>query len=279
MFFVKKIVFFVLSAIVMSSCHNKLPVDSNSHIINRIDSMSFTDTVYEVTFNAEDIIQDTISIRYIKENDSGQVVFERLESLHPNFYSVNESYYKDGRLVLRNAQLNGQPYSKYENFFDKDTLLIRSDMINFDSGRNDTFIIRYNYTYFPDGTNKTIKSFTEGDTTDTYQLTRYNEKGKAVSGIFVLKGDTVQDMTYFYDNGKLKKSVLEFIGSNRKEVHNFNRDEKEVLREYYALINNKPVLTKEKSWEYDRDGILLSSETKYMDNRKPELRRYIKTSD
>ncbi|MFB6319841.1 hypothetical protein [Saccharicrinis sp. FJH54] len=265
-----------ITVLILFSCENKLPVDSNSHEINRIDNMSFTDTVYEVTINSANEVEDTLNIKYIKKDDTGQVVFERLEALHPDFYSVNESYFKDGRLILRNTQLNGQPYSTYENFYTNDSVIVRSTMINYDGGRHDTFIINYTYSYYPDGISKTIKSYAKGDSTNTYQLSRYNERGKAVSGIFVTKGDTVQEMTYFYDNGKLTKSVLEFVGSNRKEVHFFNSQEKEVLRKYYTQINGKPVLTKERTWQFDKDGDLDESETKYMDKRVPERRKYIK---
>lgn len=208
----KNQIFILLLIIIIQSCQSDLLIDNNS-IIQEINKLNFSKTVFEFSIDNEDNIIDTISIIKTKTDKNGKTLYEIKEYLlEVDRNIIQQNYYRDNEdLFYQETSASKEFKSIFETFVNKNNVIKKAQMISFNSkNSNDTIFMEYNYKYESKGKKETLFITSKFDSINSLDFTKFNKNEKPVFGYLILDNDTIQKRKMNYINGKLHKSTYEY---------------------------------------------------------------------
>ena len=144
----------------MQSCQSDVLID-NKAIIERIDKLNFSKTIFEVSIDDNEKIIDTLSIEKIKNDKNGNVRYDFKEFLNINGKTIKQTYYRSNEdLFYQLTDYKRKDFefsTEYETFVNNKDIIDKAQMINFDSNEVDTVFMKYNYSYDSKGKKETQK--------------------------------------------------------------------------------------------------------------------------
>lgn len=238
--------------IIVQSCQSDLLVD-NKPIIEKIDKLNFSRTIYEVSINNNKEIIDTLSIKKIKTDANGKVRFEIKEFLNGNERTIQQSYYRKNEELfyeLTNYERQDSKFSThYETFVNKNNIIEKAYMIDLDSDKIDTIFMKYNYLYDKSGKKETLSITFPSDTVNSMHFIKYNDNEKSESTYQIINNDTIAKSSMKYLNGNISESTYENKEPFRIDVYSYDENENVKSRKVFKRINDSLKMSMEYVYE------------------------------
>ena len=237
-------------------CSNETVIVDNSEIVAVIDSMSFNETIYTIDLDSKNNVIDTTKVEKIKKDEKGNIIY--IDLIHKDINESESSYYRNnGELFLKITKRNNDYYSKYETFLNSDSTIMNVNTLIVKNGTDTTNIpLKYIHTFDENGKKQATTITSQIDSLDTNAYIFYNEHEKPTQEITLFSADTLYELNYHYDNGKLLKKTY-----RKGEVittESYNDSEKIVEKSKYIKNPVQDKVLKTMRFEYDDKGNLIS---------------------
>ncbi len=255
----RKNLLFALLLIIIQSCQSEFLRD-NKNIIEKIDKLNFSKTIFEVSIDKNENIIDTLSIVKIKTNKNGKIVYKVKEySPKADGNIIQQSYFRNNNdLFYQETSASKEFKSIFETFVNKNNVIYKARTISFESENpNDTILMKFDYKYDIRGKKETLFIKSEFDSISSLDFTKYNENEKPEFGYLITENDTVQKRKMNYLNGKMNESTYKFKEPFRTRITTYNKNEKTQSEILFIKINDTIKKVSESIFEYNENSELI----------------------
>lgn len=256
---------YLILVIVSYSCGDN--TSTNLEIRKKIDSLEIKNVIYEFEVDSLNRIIDTLSIEKNKINDIGIIVFNEKTTYanHGHLKSIN--YYRDNENLL---------YQKYESsdlgilstseFWEENDVIINGIYNSYENNKiNKTITLNYNHDYNDNGKKlKTtiVSKYEDLNEDGDITVRNYDDSGKLISDVFIINGDTINEIDYSYSKNILKNKTI--LNHNEGTLINF-------------VYDNDGHVKGEEVFKEESDSIFKIKETQYETNNIGEIIRKVQT--
>lgn len=274
--FVNKYQYILIFLTVIFSCKSDTITD-NSSIINEINKLPYSKTVFEVSVDSNENIIDTLSIEMEKINELGKVVFKSIEYPKEFGSALKKSYYRDDENLFFQEFIfnNGEYKTIYETFVNSDTIIDRAQMVSIESTHSDTIFMKYNYTYDKNGNKESLVVNSIMDSINSFHYTKYNDNEKPEIEYQIINNDTINKTRYQYSNGKLNKQIQETMFPITIELYSYNKNEKLISKKLFVEKNDDIIQSTESTYQYSENNELESVTTRNLLNDSISKRKFL----
>ncbi|MCL7755131.1 hypothetical protein [Polaribacter sp. Z022] len=255
----RKNLIFTLLFIIIQSCQSEFLMD-NKNIIEKIDKLDFSKTIFEVSIDKNENIIDTLSVVKIKTNKNGKIVYKQKEYLpKASGNIIQQSYFRNNKdLFYQETSANKEFKSIFETFVNKENVIYKARTISYETeNQNDTILMTFEYKYDIGGKKETLFIKPELDSISSLDFTKYNKNEKPEFGYLIIENDTVQKRKINYLNGKMIESTYEFKKPFRTIISTFNNNEKTLTEILFIKINDTIKKASESIFEYNENSELI----------------------
>lgn len=248
----KKSQFLLVFLIILQSCQSDLLTD-NKPIIEKIDKLNFSKTIYEVSIGINEKVIDTLSIEKIKTDANGNVRYELKESLNVNGKTIKQSYYRNNEDLFYEItdfeRKNFEFRTQYETFVNNKDIIEKAQMINFDSNESDTIFMKYNYSYDKKGKKETLSITYPTDSTNSKYFMKYNDNEKSELTYQIIDNDTIEKSSMKYLNGNISESTHEYKEPFRIDIFSYDDNKSVKSRKVFKRVNDSLKMSMEYIYE------------------------------
>ena len=248
----QKNLFLLLFLIILQSCQSDLLTD-NKPIIEKIDKLNFSKTIYEVSIDNNEKVIDTLSIEKIKTDANGNVRYELKEFLNGNGKTIKQSYYRSNEDLfyeLTNYERKDYEFStQYETFVNNKDIIEKAQMINFDSSESDTVFMKYNFSYNSKGKKETLSITYPSDSTNSMYFMKYNDNEKSEFIYQIIDNDTIEKSSMKYLNGNISESTHEYKKPFRIDIYSYDDNKNVKSRKVFKRVNDSLKMSMEYIYE------------------------------
>jgi len=245
--------FFLFFLIILQSCQSGLLID-NQPIIDKIDNLNFSKTIFEVSIDDNENIIDTLSIEKIKTDENGNVLFEFKEFWNEYGKTIKQTYYRDNKdLFYQKTDYktkNIEFGSEYETFINKKYIIDKAQMITFEPNEVDTIFMKYNYSYDSKGKKETLSITSASDSINSVNFTKYNDNEKSEFRYQIIDNDTLEKSRMKYLKGNIIESTHEYKEPFRIDIYDYDNNKNVKSRKTFKKVND----SLKKSMEYNYDN-------------------------
>lgn len=244
--------FLLLFLIILQSCQSDLLTD-NKTIIEKIDKLNFSKTIYEVSIDNNEKVIDTLSIEKVKTDANGNVRYEIKEFLSENEKTIKQSYYRSNEDLFFELtdyeRKDFEFYTQYETFVNNKDIIEKAQMINFDSNERDTVFMKYNYSYNSKGKRETLSITYPSDSTNSIYFMKYNDNEKSDFTYLIINNDTIEKSSMKYQNGNISESTHEFKEPFRIDIYSYDDNKNVKSRKVFKRVNDSLKMSMEYIYE------------------------------
>lgn len=244
--------FLLLFLIILQSCQSDLLTD-NKTIIEKIDKLNFSKTIYEVSIDNNEKVIDTLSIEKEKTDANGNVRYEIKEFLSENEKTIKQSYYRSNEDLFFELtdyeRKDFEFYTQYETFVNNKDIIEKAQMINFDSNERDTVFMKYNYSYNSKGKRETLSITYPSDSTNSIYFMKYNDNEKSDFTYLIINNDTIEKSSMKYQNGNISESTHEFKEPFRIDIYSYDDNKNVKSRKVFKRVNDSLKMSMEYIYE------------------------------
>jgi len=244
--------FLLLFLIILQSCQSDLLTD-NKTIIEKIDKLNFSKTIYEVSIDNNEKVIDTLSIEKVKTDANGNVRYEIKEFLSENEKTIKQSYYRSNEDLFFGLtdyeRKDFEFYTQYETFVNNKDIIEKAQMINFDSNERDTVFMKYNYSYNSKGKRETLSITYPSDSTNSIYFMKYNDNEKSDFTYLIINNDTIEKSSMKYQNGNISESTHEFKEPFRIDIYSYDDNKNVKSRKVFKRVNDSLKMSMEYIYE------------------------------
>lgn len=243
----------LFALIILQSCQSDLLID-NKPIINQIDKLNYSKTIFEVSIDSNKNIIDTLSIEKIKTDKNEKVLYKFKEYSNKYGKTTKQSYFRDNEdLFYQLTDFGIRDWKlEYETFVNKDNVIYKAQMVNIEPKSSDTTFMKYSYTYDNEG-KKTTLSITS-DSIGSMSLLKYNDNEKPEFKYIVMENDTLEKSRMKYINGKIKESTHEYKEPFRIDIYEYNNNQDVKSKKTFKNIKDSLIKSVEYIYKNDSSG-------------------------
>ncbi len=255
----------LMMILVIQSCSQN--ISDNVMLINQIDSIDNSETIYEVLVDSLGIVKDTLSTQRNKVNKSEAIVFSEKIVQRDKGYLKSTNYYRgENNLFYSKSESSELGLLSTTEFWEKDNEIVKGRYIAFrDKKGRDTIIVDYEHFYNENGFKRKsvlVSRYINEEMIGNWTERLYNDQKELTSEIFMESADTLSVTKYNYSKGLLKKKTIENYKNSFLII--FDYDEK-------GFVLSKTV------FKNQMDSLVKNSETRYSANKKGEIIKSVET--
>jgi ribosomal protein S18 len=250
--------FFYIFIFLIISCQSGEIID-NQPQIDKIDSLTVSEIIYEVSINKFGEITDTVSIEKKKYNKNNILLYSYYESFRDNYIKITENYYRDNKdmFIQKTGSEKLDIYSEYTTYVNKNLVIVKSEM-NDNTGFNITMDYNYKYGFF--GTKKSLTILSKIDSLSSRNYSQYNDNEDILFNYNIINNDTIEKATYQYNKDKLVESKYYYLKRGMIVISGYDEQGRNTSKKIMELIDGKKTLTQEVIFKLDLQGNLISKE-------------------
>ncbi|WP_055437644.1 hypothetical protein [Lacinutrix algicola] len=263
--------------IILQSCQSGLLID-NKQIIDKIDKLNFSKTIFQVSVDENENIIDTLSIEKIKmgKND---IVLYKLKEYRNKYGTSKQSYFRSNEDLFYQATDFGFSdwRTEYQTFVNKDKVIDKAQMINIESEKSDTIFMKYNYSYDSEGKKETLSITSLSDSIGSLSFVKYNDNEKTEFKYRIIDNDTIEKSRMKYLNRKITESTHEYKEPFMLDVYDYSINEDVKSKKTFKKIKDSLINSVEYIYEYNSSGNLEKIIINDIENDTIMIWKYITT--
>ena len=253
--------FYYIFIFLIISCQSNEIID-NQPQIDKIDSLTVSEIIYEVSINKFGEITDTVSIEKKKYNKNNILLHSHYVFFSDTYNKIIENYYRDNEEMFLQKS-NTEPLNMsyiYITYVNSNNVIIKSEMSVSDEGEKITFPMTYNYNYDLFGKKKSLMVESEVDSIKSMSFEKYNEFEKKVYHYQIINNDTTESSFVVYQNQKISKYTYNYLNHKRIEISEYNEGTNIISRNIYKIENKDTILIEKNIFIRDSLGVLIEKE-------------------
>lgn len=240
--------FLSIALIAIVSCTNtdlksKAEFQNNSDLISSINEFKFTESVFEVVVDSLGNISDTLTVKKIKKNRKGQILYYEKNRNRTHDSSTLRNYYRENEdLFYQEYESNNDLKTIYETTINSNGDITNATMISTEDGDislNDTLNMSFEYHLDSVEIKTKLLILAEFDSTNSRRSINYNSLEQKIDELQTVNDDTTEIIKYEYLKDKLHKKTHRNFHLRTFEITYFDLNEEiSKIEEFYANMEN-----------------------------------------